>query len=147
MSVCVDIPYLEGKAASVRLWPKRPEYHAGFTVQKVGELPHATNAVEHTDLPTVGTSSHLVAPRLDLSDPGTWTLGDKKRFHNLATKEALGTLSETEEVELERLAEKRRVKLSPRRGEDVIMEFKRSERHAALMAAIKSYVSVFGSPS
>ncbi|MEM1157826.1 MAG: hypothetical protein AAGH72_06190 [Verrucomicrobiota bacterium] len=69
-----------------------------------------------------------------------WTVESQNRFDSLAQKEALGTISEAEYIELESLTKSRRTKLHARSGEEVIEAYQRSKHINQMVRALERYV-------
>ena len=72
-----------------------------------------------------------------------WTETHHKRFHALAVKEALGSLTPSEAVELDALTIRRRQEESPRTGEEVIHEFKQVRVTRELVKALRQFVNFY----
>ena len=142
----VDIPRLAGQAASGLPLPRPPECHAGYS--KVSDMAQGQRIVSNATAvhpPNADSVSKAVLPsRYSVSQITEWRPSDQKRFQSLAAKFALNKISKRDTEELSLLIERRRAKVNPRKGEALIVEFKQSERHAALVAAIQDYASFFG---
>lgn len=72
-----------------------------------------------------------------------WTPTHQKRFHALAVKEALDSLSPQEANELRALSDRRRQEESPRTGEEVIREFKQYQLTRNLIKALSQFVDFY----
>ena len=69
-----------------------------------------------------------------------WTAEHERTFALLAGREAVGTLNEREEVELDRLARLRRGMRNPRPGEELVQEYEQRELTRDLIKALDRYV-------
>jgi len=76
-----------------------------------------------------------------------WTKQQNQKFQQLAVKEALGTISSKEIVELEYLSKQRRELESPRTGEEIIQEYQRIQITQDLLRSLRKFVNFYESTS
>ena len=89
-----------------------------------------------------GEPAEVSNPILNITVPDLeWTTEHERTFALLAGREALGTLSEGQRQELERLAQLRRGMKNPRLGQELVMEYEQRELTRNLIKALDRYVS------
>lgn len=79
-------------------------------------------------------------PSLDARD---WNRAAQKRFHDLAVKEALGTISDPEARELEHLQALRRLAEVQVNAEQILFEIQRQQALAEIKETLERYSDVF----
>lgn len=90
-----------------------------------------------------GQSASVGAVLQFRSDADQWEEAEKKRFHDLAVEEAVGTLTPDEEAEFGQLTLLRRTFQHPRSGDEILWEFEQRRRTSELLETLRKYVEFY----
>lgn len=72
-----------------------------------------------------------------------WGHEDERHFHNLAVREAVGEINDTEQIELEKLSAKRRAaKTAPASPEEVLHQLEQWRRINAVLDSVRRYIEI-----